>query len=135
MGDFDYAQVKEDRDMQWVRLTDAGFDVDGGGVDMVTGGWDLFVYPKGADKAVILRSVEDVDTFIDFGRHEGRQTLMTLTALCRLTGHRVLRPVRSLFYDPIGGEPVWLFECRHGNKYMAGNLWRWSRLGTKVSRP
>jgi hypothetical protein len=61
--DFDYMTVFNERLDQEDRLHEAGFEVDGGGVDMRTGRWDIFVVS--GSKTVRLSSIAEVTAYID----------------------------------------------------------------------
>jgi hypothetical protein len=66
MSDFDYRAILAERYAQEDRLREAGVLSDGGGVDLVTGQWDIFVYEDEDDEtyAAVLHSVEEVDDYI-----------------------------------------------------------------------
>lgn len=79
---FEYPTVLAERLANEERLTDAGFKIDGGGVDMQTGQWDIFVLDDAGDGyQAVLSSAEDVERFIESGgtdaprRHDGDDDL------------------------------------------------------------
>ena len=59
-----YDEAFAERCAQEDRLNAAGIQTDGGGVDMITGAWDVFAYPNDDVYAVKVSSVEQVDALI-----------------------------------------------------------------------
>lgn len=67
MADFDYSAVLAERNAQEDRLTEAGIYHDGGGVDLMTGVWDIFVYEDEDDEsyADVLHTPDEVTQYIE----------------------------------------------------------------------
>lgn len=64
----DFESSFAERMEQEHRLKVAGFGVDGGGTDMTTLAWDIFVYGLGGpgdSNVVVLHSVSEVDAFLE----------------------------------------------------------------------
>lgn len=67
---FDYEAALDERHIQEDRLTQAGINTSGGGVDMTTGRWDIFAYGDDDVYATVLSTVTAVDDFIS--KHGGK---------------------------------------------------------------